>query len=131
MQVLSLTYFFSDISSYYQTADLNFSFKACFLSEHFWTGFLRKLQLSPFYFSVFFRRSRYQTKQTLVVTLLFQCNFLLLVGADNLIWQFSYFYRILSKWCWINTKVFIVFSIPLACTQTFPGTSRVNLIAEE
>ena len=29
--------------------------------------------------------SRYQTKQTLAATLLFQCNFLLVVGADNLI----------------------------------------------
>ena len=80
-----------------------FCFKACFLSKHFWLSFL----LSRFYFSVIFRRSRDQTKQTLAVTLLFQCNFLLLVGADNLIWRFYfYFYRISSKWCWINTKVF-------------------------
>ena len=79
-----------------------------------------------------FCRRRDQTKQTLAVTLLFQCNFLLVVGADNLIWQFYfYFYRILSKWCWINTKVFIGFSIPSACTQTFPGIRRVNFILEE
>ena len=26
-------------------------------------------------------------KQALVVTLLFQCNFLLVVGADNVVWQ--------------------------------------------
>ena len=101
-----------------------FSFKACFFSEHFWLSFLRRLSLSRFYFSLFFRRSRYQTKQVLAVTLLFQWNFLLVVGADNLIWQFHfYFYRILSTWCWINTKVFIGFSIPSACTQ--------NLIADE
>ena len=70
------------------------------------------------------------SEETLAVTLLFQCDFLLVVGADNLIWQFYfYFYRILSKWCWVNTKVFIGFSIPSACTQTFRGTSRVNFIA--
>ena len=107
-----------------------FSFKACFLSEHFWLSLLWKFYLSRFYFSVFFRRSRYQTKQTLAATLLFQCNFLLVVGADNLVWQF-YFYRILSKWCRINTKVSIGFSIPSVWTQTFPGTSQVNFIAEE
>ena len=41
--------------------------------------------MSRFYFSVVFRRSTCQTKQTLAVTLLFQSNFLLVVGADNLI----------------------------------------------
>ena len=33
----------------------------------------------------FFPSKRDQTKQTLTVTLLFQCNFLLVVGADNLV----------------------------------------------
>ena len=90
------------------------------------------LSLPRFYFSVFFRRSRYQTKQNLAVTFLFQCNFPLVVGADNLIYQFYfYFYRILLKRCWINIKVFIGFSIFSACKQTFPVISRVNFIVEE
>ena len=102
-------------------------FKNCYHSKHFRLSFLRKISLSHFYFSVIFRRSWDQTKQALAVTLLFQCNFLLVVGADNLIWQFYfYFYRILSKWCWLNTKVFIGFSIRSACTQTFHGIRRVN-----
>ena len=37
-----------------------------------------------------------------------------------------FFYRILSTWCWLNTKVFIGFSIRSACTQTFHGIRRVN-----
>ena len=31
------------------------------------------------------------------------------------------FYRIFLTWCWINTKVFIGFTIPSACTQIFTG----------
>ena len=99
--------------------------KACFLSKYFWRILLN------FYLSVIFHRSRDQTKQTLAVTLLFQCNFLLVVGADKLVWQCYFFYRILSTWCWINTKDFIRFSIPSACTQIFPGIRRVNFIADE
>ena len=59
--------------------------------------------------------------------LLFQFNFPLVVGADNLIRQFLY--RILLTWCSINTKVFIGFSIPSACTQTFPGIRRATFVA--
>ena len=91
-------------------ADLNVLFQSLFSFKTFLTKF---------------------SKETLAVTLLFQCNFLLVVGADNLIWQFYfYFYRILSIWCWINTKVFIGFSIPSACTQTFPGIRWVNFIED-
>ena len=86
-----------------------FCFKACFLSKHFWLSFLRKLLLSRFYFSVIFCRSRDQTKQTSVATPLFQCNFLLVVRADNLIWQINFL--ILSTWCCLNTKVFIGWSM--------------------
>ena len=72
MQVLSSTYFFSDINSYYQTADLNVFFQGTFLTKF--------------------------SKETVAVTLLFQSNFLLVVGADNLIRQFYfYFYRILRN----------------------------------
>ena len=115
--------FFSNISSYYQMADLNVLFQS----------FLRKLQLSRFYFSVIFRRSRDQTKHTLAVTLLFQCNFLLVVGDDNLTGMtILFFYRILSAWYYIiNTKVFIDFSIPSACTQTFPGIRQENIITDK
>ena len=56
-----------------------------FFSKHFRLSFPRKLQLSRFYFSVIFCRRRDQTKQILAVTLLFQCNSLLVVGADNLV----------------------------------------------
>ena len=78
--------------------------------------------MSRFYFSVIFPRSRDQTKQTLALTLLLQCS----NG-----WQFGvtilFFYRILSRilsiGCWINTKVFIGFTIPSAFTQTFPRLS--------
>ena len=34
-------------------------------------------------------------------------------------------------WCWLNTKVFIGFSIRSACTRTFPGIRRVNFTADE
>ena len=79
-------FFFSDINSFYQTVDLNVFFQSLFSFRTFLTKFSMK---------------------TLALTLLFQCNFLLVVGVDNLIWQFYlYFYRILSKWCWINNKVF-------------------------
>ena len=58
-----------------------FSFKACFRSEHFWLS----LNLSCHaLFQCFFCRNRYQTKQTLTLTLLFQRNFLVVVGADNM-----------------------------------------------
>ena len=114
---------------------INVLFQSLFYFKTLLTTFSKETKfskLSRFYFSVMFCRRRDQTKQTLAVTLLFQCNFLLVVGADNLIWQFYfYFYRILSKWCWINTKVFIGFSIPSACTQTFPGIRRVNFIADK
>ena len=38
-----------------------------------------------------FCRRKDQTKQTLAVMLLFQFNFLLVVGDDNLVWQFYFF----------------------------------------
>ena len=123
--------FLSNINSYYQAADLTVLFQSLSSFKTF-LSFLRKLQLSRFYFSVAFRRSRDQTKQTLAVTLLFQCSFLLLLGAGNLVLQFYFFCRILSTWCWISTKVFIDFSIPSACTQIFSGIiRRVNFIADE
>ena len=31
------------------------------------------------------------SKETLAVTFLFQCNFVLVVGADNLVWQVYFF----------------------------------------
>ena len=70
MQVLSLTKCFSNINSYYQTADLNVLFQSLFSFITFLTKF---------------------SKETLAVTLLFQCNSLLAVGADNLIWNFFFF----------------------------------------
>ena len=78
------------------------------------------------------------SKQTLAFMLLFQCNFFIEkgIGLSKLqlshfyfsvifsqqqgltIWYDKFiFYRILSKWCWINTKVFIDFTIPSACVQ--------------
>ena len=120
------------MSSYYQMTDLNVFFQSFFSFRTFLTKFSKETLAVTLLFSVFSRRSRYQTKQNLDATLLFQCNFLLVVAADNLIRQFYfYFYRILSEWCWINTKVFIAFSIPSACKQTFPGIIRVNFRADE
>ena len=58
-----------DINSYYQTADLNVLFQSLF-SFKTWTKF---------------------SKETLAATLLFRCNFLLVVEAGNLIWQFYFF----------------------------------------
>ena len=62
-----------------------FCFQACFLSKHVSLSFLRKLQLSCFFFSVTFLRSTDQTKQTLAVSHLFQGNFLLVLGTDDLV----------------------------------------------
>ena len=93
--------FFSNINSYYQTADLNVLFQSLGSFKTF-PSFIKKLP--RFYFSVALR-SRGQTKQTLAATLLLQCSFLLVLGADNLVLQFYFFGRILSTWCWINAKV--------------------------
>ena len=64
-------------------ADLSVLFQSLFSFKTF-LSFLRKLLLSRFNFKVIFCRSD-ETKQTLAVTLLFQCNFLLVLGADNLV----------------------------------------------
>ena len=41
------------------------------------------------------------------------------------------FYRILSTWCWIITKLYIGFIKASSCTQTFPGIGRVNFVADK
>ena len=60
-------------------ADLNVLFQSLFDEETFETLAVM------LYFSVIFRRSRDQTKQTLATMFSFQCNFLLVVEADNLV----------------------------------------------
>ena len=55
-------FFFSNINSYYQTTDLNVLFQRLFSFKAFLTKF---------------------SKETLAVTLLFECNFLLVVGTSN------------------------------------------------
>ena len=62
-----------------------FCFKARFLSKHFRLNFLRKLQLSCFYFCAIFLRSRDQTKKTLTVTLFFSAQF----SPSSRGWQFN------------------------------------------
>ena len=67
------------MNSYYQTADLDVFFQSLISFRTFLTKFSKETLfhtfISRFYFSVFFRRRRYQTKPTLAVTLLFQYNF--------------------------------------------------------
>ena len=109
---------------------INVLFQSLFYFKTLLTTFSKETKfskLSRFYFSVMFCRRRDQTKQILTVTL--QCNFLLVVVDDNFGMTILFFYRILSTWCWINTKVFIDFSIPSTCTQTFPGIRRANFKA--
>ena len=99
---------FSDINSCYQTADLIFLSKLVFsqnISDYVSCG---NFSCHAFISVYFFPSSR-----------------------DRQYDIFYYFYRILSKWCWIHTKVFIGFSIPSACTQKFPGISRINFGADE
>ena len=60
-------------------ADLNVLFQSLFDEETFETLAVM------LYFIVIFRRSRDQTKQTLAAMFSFQCNFLLVVEADNLV----------------------------------------------
>ena len=81
---IKYNFFFSEINSYYQTAGLNVFFQSLFCLRTFLTKFPMETLAVTLYFSVFFRRSRQQTKQTLTLTLLFQRNVLLVVGADNM-----------------------------------------------
>ena len=124
---------FPNIVSYYQKADLNVLFQSLFFFffKTFLTKFPKHTLTVMFLFQCNFLLVVKIRLSKLTVMLLFQCNFLLVVGADNLVWQVYFFSRIISKWCWINTKVFIGFTIPSACTQTFPGIIRVNFIEDE
>ena len=123
---------FPNIVSYYQKADLNVLFQSLFFFffKTFLTKFPKHTLTVMFLFQCNFLLVVKIRLSKLTVMLLFQCNFLLVVGADNLVWQ-VYFYRILSTWCWINTKVYIGFTIPSPCTQTFLGIRRVNVKADE
>ena len=80
--------------------------------------------MSRFYFSLSFRRNRDQTKQTLGVPLLFQSNFLLVVRADNLIWQIYFFIGFFRHDA--RSVLKFGFSLPSVCTQTFPRINQVS-----
>ena len=73
------------------------------------------------FFKAFLTKS---SMETLSITLLFQCKF----SPSSSGWKSGltslFFHRIVSTWRWINTKIFIGFSIPSACTQAFPGIRR-------
>ena len=80
--------------------------------------------MSRFYFSLSFRRNRDQTKQTLGVPLLFQCKILLVVRADNVIWQIYFFIGFFRHDA--RSVLKFGFSLPSVCTQTFPRINQVS-----
>ena len=80
--------------------------------------------MSRFYFSLIFRRNRDQTRQTLGVPFLFQCNFLLVVRVDNLIWQIFFFIGFFRHDA--RSVLKFGFSLPSACTQTFPRINQAS-----
>ena len=63
--------------------------------------------------------------------LLFQLNFLQVVGNDNLVWQFFFFIEFFRHGVGSVLKIFFGFTMPSACTQTFTGVRQVNFIANE
>ena len=69
-----------------------FCFKAFFSFKTFLTKFSKQTLVVTFLFQCkLFPSCRGQTKQTSSVTLLFQCSFLLVVGGDNLVLQVYFF----------------------------------------
>ena len=80
--------------------------------------------MSRFYFSLIFRRNKDQTKQTLGAPLLFQCKILLVVSADNLIWQIYFFIGFFRHDA--RSVLKFGFSLPSACTQTFHGINQAS-----
>ena len=70
----------------YQKAYLNVLFQSLFSFKTFLTKFSKQTLAVMLWFKcVFFPSSRDQAKQVLTLTLLSQCNFLLVVGTDSLI----------------------------------------------
>ena len=80
--------------------------------------------MSRFYFSLSFRRNRDQTKQTLGVPLLFQCKILLVVRADNLIWQIYFFIGFFRHDA--RSVLKFGFSLLSASIQTFPRINQAS-----